>query len=51
LLIVPATVLAGDDLNEVTEDDMKIDEDTKEIDITLPHVKLIQEPSLQWTKL
>ncbi|MGB2993676.1 MAG: DUF4230 domain-containing protein [Paenisporosarcina sp.] len=51
LLIVPATVLAGVDLNEVTEDDMKISEDTKEIDITLPHAKLIQEPSLQMDKI
>lgn len=51
LLIVPATVLAGVDLNEVTEDDMKISEDAKEIDITLPHAKLIQEPSLQMDKI
>ena len=51
LLIVPATVLAGVDLTEVTEDDMKISEETKEIDITLPHAKLIQEPSLQMDKI
>ena len=47
LLIVPATVLAGVDLKEVTEEDLNINEETKEIDITLPHAKLIQEPSLQ----
>ncbi|MEQ2528510.1 DUF4230 domain-containing protein [Bacillaceae bacterium CLA-AA-H227] len=51
LLIVPGTVIAGVDLKGITSEDMVINEDTKEIDITLPHAKFIQEPSLQMEKI
>lgn len=51
LLIVPGTVIAGVDLKGITSDDMVINEETKEIDITLPHAKLIQDPSLQMDKI
>ncbi|KAA0550409.1 DUF4230 domain-containing protein [Bacillus sp. BGMRC 2118] len=51
LLIVPGTVIAGVDLKGITSDNMVIDEETKEIDITLPHAELIQEPSLQMDKI
>jgi hypothetical protein len=51
LLVVPATVIAGVDLKEVTSNEMVINEKTKEIDITLPHAKLIQEPSIQMEKI
>lgn len=51
LLIVPATVIAGVDLKDITSKDMVINEETKEIDITLPHAELIQEPSLQMDKI
>lgn len=51
LLIVPATVIAGVDLKGITSKDMIIDEETKEIDITLPHAELIQEPSVQMDKI
>jgi hypothetical protein len=51
LLVVPATVIAGVDLKGVTSKDMAINEETKEIDITLPHAKLIQDPSLQMDKI
>jgi len=51
LLIVPATVIAGVDLKGVTSEDMVINEKTKEIDITLPHAELIQDPSLQMGKI
>jgi hypothetical protein len=51
LLIVPATVIAGVDLKGITSKDMVINEETKEIDITLPHAKLIQEPSVQTDKI
>jgi hypothetical protein len=51
LLVVPATVIAGVDLKRVTSEDMDINEETKEIDITLPHAKLIQDPSLQMDKI
>jgi hypothetical protein len=51
LLVVPATVVAGVDLKGITSEDMVINEETKEIDITLPHAKLIQDPSLQMDKI
>jgi hypothetical protein len=51
LLVVPATVIAGVDLKGITSEDMVINEETKEIDITLPHAKLIQDPSLQMDKI
>jgi hypothetical protein len=51
LLIVPATVIAGVDLKGISSEDMDINEETKEIDITLPHAKLIQDPSLQMDKI
>jgi hypothetical protein len=51
LLIVPGTVIAGVDLKGITSEDMVINEETKEIDITLPHAKLLQEPSVQMDKI
>ena len=51
LLVVPATVIAGVDLKGITSKDMVINEETKEIDITLPHAKLIQDPSVQMDKI
>ena len=51
LLIVPATVIAGVDLKGITSKDMTINEEIKEIDITLPHAELIQEPSVQMDKI
>ena len=51
LLVVPGTVIAGVDLKGITSEDMVINEETKEINITLPHAKLIQEPSLQMDKI
>lgn len=51
LLIVPATVIAGVDLKGITSKDMVINEETKEIDITLPHADFIQDPSLQMDKI
>jgi hypothetical protein len=51
LLVVPATVIAGVDLKTVTSRDMDINEETKEIDITLPHAELIQDPAIQMDKI
>ncbi|MFE7060789.1 DUF4230 domain-containing protein [Sutcliffiella sp. NPDC057660] len=51
IIIVPSTVIAGVDLKGITSEDMVINEDTREIDITLPHAKLIQDPSLQMDKI
>lgn len=50
-IVVPATVIAGVDLKGITSEDMAINEETKEIDITLPHADLIQEPSVQMDKI
>jgi hypothetical protein len=51
LVIVPGSVIAGVNLKGITSKDMVINEKTKEIDITLPHAKLIQAPSLQMDKI
>lgn len=51
LLIVPATVIAGVDLEGITSKDININEETKEINITLPHADFIYEPSLQLDKI
>jgi hypothetical protein len=51
LLVVPATVIAGVDLKRITSEDMVINEETNEINITLPHAKLIQDPSVQIDKI
>lgn len=51
LLIIPATVLAGVDLKEVTSDDLKINKKTKEINIKLPHADFLEEPNLQFDKV
>jgi hypothetical protein len=51
LLIVPATVIAGIDLQSVTEENIEINEDKKEITLTIPRATLIQEPSIQLDKI
>lgn len=47
VLIVPAKVIAGVDLKDVTQGDIKVDDKNKRIDLTLPHATLIQDPSIQ----
>jgi hypothetical protein len=51
LLIVPATVLAGVDLSTINEEQIEINEENKEITLTLPHATFIQEPSIQMDKI
>jgi hypothetical protein len=51
LLIVPGTVIAGVDLKGITEDDIKVNEKDKVLDIVLPHADLIQDPAIQMEKL
>lgn len=51
VLIVPGTIIAGVDLKGITSEDMVINDETKELDITLPHAKFIQDPSLQMDKI
>lgn len=46
LLIVPATVIAGVDLQGITSDDIKVNEDKMELEIILPRATLIQEPAI-----
>lgn len=47
LLVVPATVIAGVDLENVASEDMKVDEDKKKLEIVLPRATLIQDPAIQ----
>ena len=47
LLIVPATVIAGVDLKGITSDDIKINDNEKDLEIILPRAKLIQDPIIQ----
>lgn len=51
LLVVPGTVTAGVDLQNLKEDHITIDEDNKKIDILLAHAAIIQEPSLQFEEI
>ncbi|MBP2242051.1 hypothetical protein J2Z40_002624 [Cytobacillus eiseniae] len=51
LLIVPATVLAGVDLQMITDKDIVIDEDSKKITMTIPHATMLQDPSIQMDKI
>ncbi len=46
LMIVPGTVLAGVDLQQIGRDDIEVDEVKKEILLTLPRAKILQEPSI-----
>ena len=46
LLVVPATVIAGVDLKGITSDDIKFNENKKELEIVLPRATLIQEPAI-----
>lgn len=47
LLIIPATVVAGVDLQEVTSEKLKINEEKKELEIVVPRATFLQDPSVQ----
>ena len=51
MLVVPATVLAGVDLSKLTENDMKIDEEAKTLEIVLPRATFLHEPTIQMEHL
>ena len=51
LVVIPATVIAGVDLKEISANDVKVNEDQKEISIVLPHADFIQDPSIQMEKV
>ncbi|MCA1055041.1 DUF4230 domain-containing protein [Rossellomorea aquimaris] len=46
LMVVPGTVLAGVDLQQVDGDDIVVDDVKKEIELTLPRAEILQEPSI-----
>ena len=46
LLVVPATVIAGVDLSGITSDDINVNEEQKELEITLPRATFVQEPAI-----
>lgn len=46
LMVVPGTVLAGVDLQGINEDDIVVDEEKKEIQLTLPRAEILQAPSI-----
>ena len=47
LLIVPATVIAGVDLQAIEQKDMKVDEKKKVIELVLPKASFLQEPAIK----
>lgn len=51
LLVVPGTVTAGVDLQNIDENRVKINEEEKTLEITLPHAAIIQEPSLDFEQV
>ncbi|WP_165967195.1 DUF4230 domain-containing protein [Jeotgalibacillus sp. S-D1] len=46
LLVVPGTVLAGVDLEKITEDDVRLDAEAQKIEITIPRSTLLQDPAI-----
>jgi hypothetical protein len=51
LLVVPATVIAGVDLKNITSDSLQVNEKNKEISLALPRATFIQEPAIQMDKV
>ncbi|MCC5890542.1 MAG: DUF4230 domain-containing protein, partial [Alkalibacterium sp.] len=47
LLIIPATVIAGVDLEEVTSEHIIVNEEEKTLEIILPRATFIQDPAIQ----
>ncbi|WP_404405514.1 DUF4230 domain-containing protein [Jeotgalibacillus malaysiensis] len=46
-MVVPGTVLAGIDMDQISEEDIEVDEENKTVSLTLPRAKLLQEPAIQ----
>jgi hypothetical protein len=46
LMVVPGTVLAGVDLQQIDKNDIVVDEEKKEIQLTLPRAAILQDPSI-----
>lgn len=47
LLIIPATVIAGVDLEKVTSEQIIVNEEEKELEIILPRATFLQDPAIQ----
>ncbi|MFB1082014.1 DUF4230 domain-containing protein [Jeotgalibacillus sp. JSM ZJ347] len=46
-MVVPGTVLAGVNMDQLSEEDVKVDEENKTVSLTLPRATLLQEPAIQ----
>lgn len=51
ILVVPATIIAGVNLQEITSNDIKVNEKEKTLDIVLPRATFLQEPALQMKRI
>lgn len=51
LLVIPGTVMAGINLEEIDRDAIKMNEEEKVVELTLPRAKIIQEPSLNFEQV
>ncbi len=46
-MVVPGSVLAGVNMDQLSEEDVKVDEENKTVSLTLPRATLLQEPAIQ----
>jgi Protein of unknown function (DUF4230) len=51
LMVVPGSVLAGVDLQQIDKNDIVVDEEKKEIQLTLPRAEILQDPSIDTEKI
>ncbi|GEK35051.1 DUF4230 domain-containing protein [Kurthia sibirica] len=51
LVVIPGHVKSGVDLSGLTAEDVKINEEKKTIELTIPKPKIMGEPSLELTKV
>jgi Protein of unknown function (DUF4230) len=51
LIVVPGTVLAGVDLKKINPSDISINEESKEIVLTLPEAEILQSPSINTSNI
>ncbi|MBM7585194.1 hypothetical protein JOC86_001736 [Bacillus pakistanensis] len=51
LIVVPGTVLAGVDLKKIKQSDISVNEDSKEIFLTLPEAEILQAPSIHTSNI
>jgi hypothetical protein len=51
LVVVPATIIAGVNLSNITSNDITVDEKSKKLEIVLPHAEFIQVPAIEMDKV